>query len=113
MFFVAKPKGFLIQSEISKYKDIVVVDVEEKYREEPKVVMSMLKTALTAYPKKPKWIVKSDSSVYVNVADLLSTLRKGGTEYSKNYYGGSTVVGNTPIRDKNSIFYESHSKTRF
>ena len=107
LFFVAKPKGFLIQSEISKYKDIVVVDVDEKYREEPKVVMSMLKTALTAYPKKPKWIVKSDSSVYVNVADLLSTLRNGGKEYSKNYYGGSIVVGNTPIRDKNSIFYES------
>ena len=107
LFFVAKPKGFLIQSEINKYKDIVVVDVEEKYREEPKVVMSMLKTALTAFPKKPKWIVKSDSSVYVNVADLLTELRKGGIEYSKNYYGGSTVIGNTPIRDKNSIFYES------
>ena len=52
--------------------------------------MSMLKTALTPYKNLNG--LQSDSSVYVNVADLLSTLRKGGKEYSKNYYGGSIVL---------------------
>ena len=107
MFFVAKPKGFLIQSEIEKYKDIVIVDVEETYREEPKVVMGLLKTALTAYKTKPRWVVKSDSTTYINIDDLLSNLNNGVKKYAKNFYGGSPVVGNKPIRDKNSQFYES------
>jgi len=107
MFFVAKPKGFLIQAEVNKYKDIVVVDVSEKYRDEPKMVIALLQTALSAYDTKPKWIVKSDSTTYVNVDDLLRNLKKGGVKYSKNFYGGSPVEGNTPIRDKASQFYES------
>ena len=104
LFFMAKPKGFLAQAESKKHNDIAFVDVGPDYRQEPKLVFAMLHAAL-AY--QPTWIVKSDENTYINYDAVLTTLKAGKESMRTKYYGGSPVIGNLPIRDVNSQFYES------
>ena len=106
LFFMAKPRGFLAKAEADKFNDIVFVDVSPEYREEPKIAYAVVHAA-TQVAGSPDWVIKSDENTYISYDTVLKTLRNGGSSMRKNYFGGSPVVGNKPIRDQNSQFYES------
>ena len=79
LFFMGKPKGFLVQSEAKRHQDIVFVDVEPEYREEPKIVYAIMHAA-TQMLGNPRWVIKSDENTYINYDAVLKTLQRGGAE---------------------------------
>eukprot|EP00112_Aurelia_sp_Birch-Aquarium-sp1_P012920 Seg2722.2 transcript_id=Seg2722.2/GoldUCD/mRNA.D3Y31 product="Beta-1 3-galactosyltransferase 1" protein_id=Seg2722.2/GoldUCD/D3Y31 len=89
-----KEKDNEIRREASIYKDLIVVDTVESYRN----VTWKLRTAFEYISHfDVKYIVKSDDDVYINLPRLAKYLTKS-TSLPATIYGGFTYTG-TVVRD--------------
>ena len=95
-----------IDEEVKQYNDLLVLDVEESWRES----LTYKSAALVqlAHRSGAKWLFKTDDDSYLNVPQLLDTLNE--MDFKKPTYGGEIWWRSKVIREKAHKFYVSEEQ---
>ncbi|XP_067686254.1 beta-1,3-galactosyltransferase 1-like isoform X2 [Haliotis asinina] len=88
-------------NESKTYRDIVQEDFHDSYRNLSLKSVAMLKWVET-YCISAKFLLKADDDMYINVPNLLTSLRKRKEE---KFILGCIFVGARPVQDKRSKWY--------
>ncbi|XP_066453225.1 beta-1,3-galactosyltransferase 2-like [Eleutherodactylus coqui] len=100
-----KPKSILEESE--KYHDIIQKDFQDTYKNLTiKTLMGI--EWVCNYCPTAKYVMKTDSDMFVNIDRLLDLLKSEQAQ-KQNYFTGDLMKNNRPIRNKNSKWHMPHS----
>lgn len=96
----------MLEAESRKYHDIIQQDFRDTYKNLTlKTLMGMNWVALHCPPAR--YVMKTDSDMFVNTDYLIHKLLKPKLKPRKNYFTGNNMRGFAPNRNKNSKWFMS------
>ncbi|XP_074649116.1 lactosylceramide 1,3-N-acetyl-beta-D-glucosaminyltransferase-like [Tubulanus polymorphus] len=97
-----------VRAESDKYKDIVVANYVDSYRNLTLKTMSIIQWLNDESCENVKFVTKTDDDLYVNLPLLKTLLSKleATRDDKADYIVGRVKRNATPVRDKNSQFYK-------
>ncbi|XP_047444590.1 beta-1,3-galactosyltransferase 2-like [Mugil cephalus] len=111
LFLLGKKDGELgrlqqsmLESESRKHHDIVQQDFLDSYKNLTlKTLMGM--NWVVMHCPQARYVMKTDSDMFVNVENLIYKLLRPELQPKKNYFTGNNMRGYAPNRNKNSKWY--------